>query len=128
MNVLAALVIIIPLILFLTPISMILRSEIVYWSLLLTSLLFPWIAFEIVRNGLGNYDLMWFLATVNSTIVLGLYKLFDRFILKTKGRHLFISWKGHYLHTDDSWLDLIFQIILMMIPVLWIGIWKWIFE
>ncbi len=128
MNVLAALAVIIPLVLFTTPLSYILRSEIVYWSMLLASLLFPWIAYEIVQNDLGKYDVFWFVAAVNSTIVLGLYKLFDRFMLKIKGRHLFISWRGHYLHTDDSWLDVIFQIVLMVVPALWFWVGQALFK
>lgn len=128
MNVLAAIVVVIPLLMFTTPLSYILRSEIVYWSLLLASLLFPWIAFEIVQNGLWKYDLMWFLVTMNATIALVLYKLFDRIILKIKGRRLFFFWRGHSLPMEESWLDAVFQVFLMMLPLLWIFIGKAVFQ
>jgi len=110
-------VIIIPIILFVTPVAVILRSGIIYWSLLLGSLLFPWIAFEIVQNDLGIYDANWFVVTASLTTDLGLYKLFDKCILKMKGRHLFIAWRHHTLPLKESWLDLIFQYILIFLPL-----------
>lgn len=129
MNLLAALSVGIPLFLFNTPLSYILRSAIVYWSLLLASLLFPWIAFEIVQNDLGKCDVMWFVTTINSTIELILYKVFDRIILKTKGRHLYFYWRGrNYMPLSESWLDLIFQLLLTGIPILWFWIGQAIFE
>jgi hypothetical protein len=129
MNLLAALSVVIPLFLFNTPLSYILRSAIVYWSLLLASLLFPWIAFEIVQNDLGKYDVMWFVTTINSTIELILYKVFDRITLKTKDRHLYFYWRGrNYLSLSESWLDLIFQLLLTGIPILWFWIGQAIFE
>lgn len=119
MNELSSFVLIFPLILFITPIAAILRSEIVYWSMLLASLLFPWIAFEIVQNGLGDYNGTWFETTVSPTAVLLLYKLFDRIILKLFGRHLFITWRGHYLSMNEGWLDILLQVILIFSPVAW---------
>lgn len=111
MNELSSFVLIFPFILFITPIAAILRSEIVYWSMLLASLLFPWIAFEIVQNGLGDYNGKWFETTVSPTAVLLLYKLF--------GRHLFITWRGHYLSMNEGWLDILLQVILIFSPVAW---------
>lgn len=76
---------------------MILRSEIVYWSLfLVASLLFPCLAYLIVQNGLGNYDVAWFITAIGLTSTLLMYKLFDQLVLKLFDRHLFITWKGHY--------------------------------
>jgi hypothetical protein len=128
MNALVTLVVAIPLVLFNSPLSYILRSEIVYWAMLLVSLLFPWIAYEIIQNDLGKYDVFWFVTTVNMTTCLGLYKLFDQIILKLYNRHLFISWKGHYLHKNESWLDLIMQLILILLPAIWFWIGVAIFK
>lgn len=127
MNQLCALVVGIPLVLFITPFFYILRSELVYWALLLISLLFPWIAFEIVRNDLWNYDVIWFVTSINSTTLLVLYKLFDRLILKLFDRPLFITWRGHYLPMNEGWLDLFFQLLLIALPAFWFGIGSWIF-
>ena len=112
-----AIVILIPIILFVTPVSAILKSGMIYWSLLLASLLFPWIAFEIVQHDLGIYDENWFVVSVSLTTALWLYKLFDRCILKLKGRPLFITWRHHTLPLKESWLDLIFQYILIFLPL-----------
>lgn len=128
MNQLFSIAFIVPVILFIAPIGVVLRSEIVYWSMLVASLLFPWIAYEIVENNLGTYDVKWFVSTVTLPALFLLYKLFDRCILKLKGRHLFLAWKGYHLPTNESWLDLIFQIFLMMSPLVWFEIGKWIFD
>ncbi len=120
MDHLLEIVVLIPIILFVTPIAVILRSGIVYWSLLSGSLLFPWIAFEIVQNDLGIYDVNWFVVTVGLTTDLSLYKLFDKYILKIKGRHLFITWRRHTLPLKESWLDLIFQYILIFLPLIFL--------
>jgi len=128
MYTLGAFAVLIPLVLFMTPLSYILRSGIVYWSLLLASLLFPWIAFEIVQNDLGKYDAVWFMTAINMTAVLVLYKLFDRIILKTKDRHLFLYWRGRSsFPPNESLLDMFFQFFLMILPVCWIWIGQAIF-
>ncbi|MNK05396.1 hypothetical protein D3C87_232780 [compost metagenome] len=118
------LVFIIAIILFMTPISRVLRSEIVYWSCLIASLLFPWIAYEVVRNELGTYDVNWFVSTITLTTLLLLYKLFDNYILRTRGRNLFIAYRGHHLGMKEGWLDLIFQFILIFLPLIWFFIGK----
>ena len=128
MNILSGIVTAIPIFLFVSPIAVILRSKIVYWSLLVASLLFPWIAYLIVRNGLGSYDAAWFITTVGLTTTLLMYKLFDLLILKVFDRHLFISWNNNYPPLNQGWLDIPLQFILIFSPVFWFWIGKAIFN
>lgn len=127
MNQLFSIVFILPIILFVIPIGFVLRSEIVFWSVLLTSLLFPWIAYEIVQNDLGKYDLYWFVVSVSPTTLMCLYKLFDWVILKLYKRHFFITWKGNYLPLKEGWLDLIMQFVLIFSTQIWFWVGKAIF-
>jgi len=127
MNQLFSIVFILPIVLFVIPLGFVLRSEIVFWSALFASLLFPWIAYEIVQNDLGNYDLYWFVASVSPTTLLFLYKLFDWVILKLYNRHLFITWKGYSLPIKEGWLDLIMQFVLISSTLIWFWVGKAIF-
>lgn len=128
MKTLFAIVLVIPIILFIIPLFFVLRSEIVYWSLLLASLLFPWIAYEIVQNNLGEYNVEWFVVSISTTTVLGLYKLFDWIILKLFGRHVRLFWQRREFPKNAEWIDLIMKVILISLPIIWFWIGRTIFK
>ncbi len=113
----------------LTPAYYLLRGYFLYYLFLGISLLFPWIAYELMSNGLEPCNTSLLVAAFSPLLFMILFKWFDKIIQKRYNRHLYFHFKGYYFGSfRESWLDLIFQLSLSFSPFLIALIGKLIFS
>jgi len=108
----------------------ILQNKISYQVALIFAIVLPLMSLYIFNSSLDVTEKINSLISLSPITFLIFYKQFDQIILKRYNRHIYFSMK--YSISKESkeatWLEWFFQMLLLFIPFLWIGIGILIFK